>query len=74
MTHPERVYSREQLLNHVWGTNVYVEDRTVDVHIRRLRKALEPGGMTAWCRPCAVQVSFFNPLLRPCSSDVEQGL
>jgi len=41
MTHPERVYSREQLLNHVWGTNVYVEDRTVDVHIRRLRKALE---------------------------------
>ena len=38
MTHPERVYSREQLLNHVWGTNVYVED------IRRLRKALEPGG------------------------------
>ena len=44
MTHPERVYSREQLLNHVWGTNVYVEDRTVDVHIRRLRKALEPGG------------------------------
>ena len=39
-----RVYSREQLLNHVWGTNVYVEDRTVDVHIRRLRKALEPGG------------------------------
>ena len=44
MTHPERVYSREQLLNHVWGTNVYVEDRTVDVHIRRLRKALELSG------------------------------
>ncbi|MEY4475607.1 MAG: phosphate response regulator transcription factor PhoB, partial [Pseudomonadota bacterium] len=44
MTHPERVYSREQLLNNVWGTNVYVEDRTVDVHIRRLRKALETGG------------------------------
>jgi two-component system phosphate regulon response regulator PhoB len=41
MTHPERVYSREQLLNNVWGTNVYVEDRTVDVHIRRLRKALK---------------------------------
>lgn len=40
MTHPERVYSREQLLDYVWGTNVYVEDRTVDVHIRRLRKAL----------------------------------
>jgi two-component system phosphate regulon response regulator PhoB len=44
MTHPERVYSREQLLDHVWGTNVYVEDRTVDVHIRRLRKAIGPLG------------------------------
>ncbi|PSW11043.1 phosphate regulon transcriptional regulatory protein PhoB [Photobacterium sanctipauli] len=44
MTHQERVYSREQLLNNVWGTNVYVEDRTVDVHIRRLRKALETNG------------------------------
>lgn len=41
MTHRERVYSREQLLDNVWGTNVYVEDRTVDVHIRRLRKAIE---------------------------------
>ena len=44
MTHPERVYSREQLLNNVWGTNVYVEDRTVDVHIRRLRNAISHGG------------------------------
>ena len=44
MTHPERVYSREQLLNNVWGTNVYVEDRTVDVHIRRLRKAISDSG------------------------------
>jgi two-component system phosphate regulon response regulator PhoB len=42
MTHPERVYSRSQLLDRVWGGNVYVEERTVDVHIRRLRKALEP--------------------------------
>ena len=41
MQHPERVYSRSQLLDHVWGANVYVEDRTVDVHIRRLRKALQ---------------------------------
>ncbi|MEM9171262.1 MAG: phosphate regulon transcriptional regulator PhoB [Pseudomonadota bacterium] len=41
LTHPERVYSRAQLLDRVWGTNVYVEERTVDVHIRRLRKALE---------------------------------
>jgi two-component system phosphate regulon response regulator PhoB len=44
MTHTERVYSREQLLNNVWGTNVYVEDRTVDVHIRRLRKAISGAG------------------------------
>jgi len=44
MTHTERVYSREQLLNNVWGTNVYVEDRTVDVHIRRLRKAISGEG------------------------------
>jgi phosphate regulon transcriptional regulatory protein PhoB len=42
MEHPERVYSRGQLLDRVWGGNVYVEERTVDVHIRRLRKALEP--------------------------------
>ncbi|MDH3333971.1 MAG: phosphate regulon transcriptional regulator PhoB [Gammaproteobacteria bacterium] len=41
MTHAERVYSRTQLLDRVWGANVYVEERTVDVHIRRLRKALD---------------------------------
>ncbi|MGD9387545.1 MAG: phosphate regulon transcriptional regulator PhoB [Gammaproteobacteria bacterium] len=44
ITHPERVYSRAQLLDRVWGGNVYVEERTVDVHIRRLRKALEASG------------------------------
>ena len=44
MTHTERVYSREQLLDNVWGTNIYVEDRTVDVHIRRLRKAISGEG------------------------------
>nr|WP_225444526.1 phosphate regulon transcriptional regulator PhoB [Pseudomarimonas arenosa] len=43
MTHTDRVYSRAQLLDQVWGSNVYVEERTVDVHIRRLRKALEKG-------------------------------
>jgi len=47
MTHSERVYSRELLLDNVWGTNVYVEDRTVDVHIRRLRKALSQHGHDA---------------------------
>ncbi len=44
MTHPGRVYSRTQLLDQVWGDHVYIEERTVDVHIRRLRKALEPSG------------------------------
>ncbi|MDX2426375.1 MAG: phosphate regulon transcriptional regulator PhoB [Cycloclasticus sp.] len=42
--HPNKVYSRNQLLDNVWGNNVYVEDRTVDVHIRRLRKILEAQG------------------------------
>ncbi len=42
MTHPERIYSRTQLLDHVWGDHVFIEERTVDVHIRRLRKELEP--------------------------------
>jgi two-component system phosphate regulon response regulator PhoB len=41
MTHEKRAYSRSQLLDHVWGTNVFLEERTVDVHIRRLRKILE---------------------------------
>ena len=44
MTHPGRVYSRAQLLDKVWGDHVYVEERTVDVHIRRLRKALQATG------------------------------
>ena len=45
MTHAERVYSRTQLLDQVWGTQTFVEERTVDVHIRRLRAVLEPAGM-----------------------------
>lgn len=44
MTHPERVHSRSQLLDQVWGDHVFVEERTVDVHIKRLRAALTPGG------------------------------
>lgn len=44
ISHPEKVYNRAQLLDQVWGRNVYVEERTVDVHIRRLRKTLEPYG------------------------------
>jgi two-component system phosphate regulon response regulator PhoB len=45
LTHADRVYSRNQLLDRVWGANVYVEERTVDVHIRRLRKALTDHGV-----------------------------
>jgi len=45
MTRPERVHTRTQLLDHVWGRSAYVEERTVDVHIRRLRRALEPFGV-----------------------------
>ena len=44
MTHPERIYTRTQLLDQVWGDHVFIEERTVDVHIRRLRKGLEPTG------------------------------
>lgn len=44
MTHPNRVYSRSQLLDEVWGDHVFIEERTVDVHIRRLRQALAPTG------------------------------
>ena len=44
MMHPDRVYGRAQLLDRVWGANVYVEERTVDVHVRRLRKALASQG------------------------------
>ena len=44
MSHPERVFTRGQLLDRVWGSNVYIEERTVDVHIRRLRKALSEHG------------------------------
>ena len=48
MTHTERVYSRSQLLDRVWGDHVFVEERTVDVHIRRLRKALQLAGRDDW--------------------------
>ena len=44
MTHPERVHSRAQLLDRVWGDHVFIEERTVDVHVKRLREALEPAG------------------------------
>ncbi len=48
MTHPERVHSRAQLLDRVWGDHVFIEERTVDVHIKRLREALAPAGCDSW--------------------------
>jgi two-component system phosphate regulon response regulator PhoB len=45
MAHPERVYTRQQLLDQVWGDHVFIDERTVDVHIRRLRKSLMPVGL-----------------------------
>jgi two-component system, OmpR family, phosphate regulon response regulator PhoB len=47
MTHPERVHSRAQLLDRVWGDHVFIEERTVDVHVKRLREALQPVGCSA---------------------------
>ena len=47
VTHPERVHSRTQLLDRVWGDHVFIEERTVDVHVKRLREALAPMGCAA---------------------------
>ena len=55
MTHPERVYTRAQLLDEVWGDHVFIEEQTVDVHIRRLRAALEPSGHDDRGKPSAAQ-------------------
>ena len=76
MTHPGRVYSRAQLLDEIWGNSVYVEERTVDVHIRRLRQALEPTGHkglletvrgVGYCfrRDLPVEAPRAQPLIRP---------
>ena len=48
MSHPERVHSRSRLLDRVWGDHVFIEERTVDVHIKRLREALKPAGCDGW--------------------------
>ncbi|WP_428101708.1 phosphate regulon transcriptional regulator PhoB [Candidatus Rariloculus sp.] len=61
MRHPGRVYSRSQLLDSVWGGNVYVEERTVDVHIRRLRKALTPSGYDKLIRTSRGAGYCFSP-------------
>lgn len=61
MQHPDRVYSRSQLLDRVWGGNVYIEERTVDVHIRRLRKALTPSGYEKTIRTVRGSGYRFSP-------------
>ena len=61
MQHPDRVYSRSQLLDRVWGGNVYIEERTVDVHIRRLRKALTPNGYDKMIRTVRGAGYRFSP-------------
>ncbi len=77
MSHPENVHSRERLLNSVWGGGVYVEERTVDVHIRRLRKALAGSGHDASFRPCARRVIDSPPrnesLMRACPHGSSRG-
>lgn len=73
MTHTERVYSRSQLLDRVWGDHVFVEERTVDVHIRRLRKALELAGKDEWIQTVRGAGYRFSAIAAPpaIDSDVE---
>lgn len=59
MTHPEKVYTREQLLDCIWGNDIYVEDRTVDSYIRRLRKSLEQYGFDRYIQTVRGRLSFF---------------
>src|SRR5690606_40414898 len=61
MEHPERVYTRAQVLDRVWGGNVYIEERTVDVHIRRLRQALTPFGYDKLIRTVRGAGYAFSP-------------
>ncbi|QOJ23171.1 MAG: phosphate regulon transcriptional regulator PhoB [Gammaproteobacteria bacterium] len=66
MTHTERVYSRSQLLDRVWGDHVFVEERTVDVHVLRLRKALQPAGKDDWIQTVrGTGYRFSAPVAQP---------
>jgi two-component system, OmpR family, phosphate regulon response regulator PhoB len=67
MTHPERVHSRAQLLDRVWGDHVFIEERTVDVHVKRLREALTPGqaaGMIETVRGAGYRLTQHAPALQ----------
>ncbi|MEW8507907.1 MAG: phosphate regulon transcriptional regulator PhoB [Candidatus Thiodiazotropha sp.] len=65
MTHPDRVYSRNQILDLVWGDSVYVDERTVDVHIRRLRKQLSPTGHDKFLQTVRGVGYRFSPTKKP---------
>lgn len=65
MTHTDRVFTRSQLLDNVWGDHVFVEERTVDVHIRRLRKALAPSGHDAHIETVRGAGYLFSAALTP---------
>ncbi len=69
MTHTERVYSRNQLLDRVWGDHVFVEERTIDVHIRRLRKALELAGKDEWIQTVRGAGYRFSAIAAPSTKD-----
>jgi two-component system phosphate regulon response regulator PhoB len=69
MTHTERVYSRNQLLDRVWGDHVFVEERTIDVHIRRLRKALELTGKDGWIQTVRGAGYRFSVIAAPVVKD-----
>jgi two-component system phosphate regulon response regulator PhoB len=71
MTHPERVHSRAQLLDQVWGDHVFVEERTVDVHIRRLRSALEPAGFDVLIQTVRGSGYRLSTLTDPASSPAQ---
>lgn len=64
ITHPDTVYSRESLINHIWGLNSYIDERTIDVHIKRLRKVLAPFDLADHIQTIrGVGYSFSNPHL-----------
>lgn len=73
MTHTERVYTRNQLLDRVWGDHVFVEERTVDVHIRRLRKALESAGKDEWIQTVRGAGYRFSAIAAPPTKDLDNA-
>lgn len=69
MRHPERAFDREHLLDRVWGRSVYVEERTVDVHILRLRKILAPHGLADWVETVRGVGYRFSPKVEATQSE-----